>query len=84
MPPSTGKTKVSDVPIPTIEIEFSLGAVVVGLNFQTVRTSMWVANKFFKNVILEPSVDGGRLAPKMHVFSEFSEDDDRLSVIRIA
>jgi len=38
MPSSSEKTKVSDVPIPAIELEFALEAVVVDLNFQTVKT----------------------------------------------
>jgi len=37
MPPSKGKTKVSDALMPAIELEFALGAVVVLLDFQEVR-----------------------------------------------
>jgi hypothetical protein len=45
---STGNTRVSDVPVPAIELEFALGAVVALLDSQAARTYVkpWVEKKF--------------------------------------
>jgi hypothetical protein len=76
---STGKTRVADVPLPVIELEFALGAVVALLNSQAAMTYVkpWVAKKFGRSFTEEPEivrmVDG-----RTREVTEFSEFRDRV------
>jgi len=55
---STGKTTVMDVPLPAIELEFALGAVVALLDSQVARTYVKpsVAKKFGRSFTEEPEI----------------------------
>lgn len=55
---SAVKIRVTDVPLPAIELEFALGAVVALLDSQAARTYVnpWVAKKFGRSFSDEPEV----------------------------
>ncbi|KAL4123076.1 hypothetical protein QTP88_015308 [Uroleucon formosanum] len=71
---STGKTKVTDVPLPAIELEFALGTVVALLDFQAARiyVKLWVSKKcgrsFTEELEIVRMADG-----RTREITEFSE-----------